>query len=83
MFKFHQLRAEPGQKCLARESSKKGAPTTLVDCKEAAAKSWAFIDGKLTHDRGKVCVKRDDKTGLAKTQPCKDGATPMAWTARA
>lgn len=80
-FKFHQLRAEPGQKCLARESTKRNSPTALADCSQWGAKSWGLIKGRLTHDKGKACVKRDDKTGAAKMQPCSEGGTPISITA--
>lgn len=79
-FKFHQLRAEPGQKCLARESSKRNSPTILAECNHWGAKSWSIIKGRLTHDKGKACVKRDDKTGAAKMQPCSEGGTPITFT---
>lgn len=80
LFKFHQLRSDPGQKCLLRESSKRVSRPALGDCTHAGAKSWALVDGQLSQDKGKHCVARDEKTGMAKLQPCKDGYTPISWT---
>ncbi|KAG8471229.1 hypothetical protein KFE25_009650 [Diacronema lutheri] len=79
-FKFHQLRTDPGQKCLARESSKRHSPTVLADCAHWGAKSWALMKGRLTHDKGRACVKRDDKTGGARMVACSEGGTPITLT---
>lgn len=80
LFKFHAIRGEPGQKCLVKDSSKRTAPSALGECTHSGAKHWALIDGKLTHAQTKSCVKRDEKTGAGKLQPCRDGATWMQWT---